>query len=427
MRFLNKSLLAATALLSLNPIAYSLPSAEKYADITVLADPDKGGLDSTMQPIFLQDDEDNTLYYAPYDQVYIKDPLGSDDQRLKFGLTYDEAGGFLSMTVRAGYSPNRVKQIQILKNQQNPNGVKNRVVPLMPISGGWTLSMSSKNTDLILGAFEQIDTVLPDVPVAMSVFIAPKAIQYIVSAYNTGASLGVNYRYTFRAVLTPFKMRASIHWTNFNLMIQNEWQIATASEVAVGGCYFGICASGKSGLQTHNTIRQLIRVGIERNYIKITYMGGGGNASEEDRYNRMIDELSKVVLAKVFKPMETSWKPIENEPAQAECKVSGVIGACHSMAITHVYNSEVTFEDRYYLYEVEAKGVVNLPAVVGSSFSYLCKDHPELFNHIRTGAQGCPVKWEKDGKGIQTTPEIGKQPVLPSRTGGTPPVSLDPL
>ncbi|MDQ3232641.1 MAG: hypothetical protein M3Q07_12550, partial [Pseudobdellovibrionaceae bacterium] len=417
MRLIYKSLLAATTLLGLASNGYSLPSAEKYADIALLADPDKGGLDPTMQPIFPQDDEDPNIFYAPYDQVYIKDPVGSADERLKFGLTYDEAGGFLSMTVRAGYSPNRVKAIQTLR------GEGKKVLPLMPISGGWTLSMSSKNTDLILGAFDQIDTVLPDTPVAMSVFIAPKAIQYIVSAYNTGASLGVNYRYNFRAVLTPFKMRASIQWTNFTAMIQNEFQMATASEAAVGGCLFGICATGKAALQTHNTVRKLLRVGIERSYVKITYLGGGGSASEEDRYNRMIDELTKVVLAKVFKPMESSWKPIDNGPVKAECKVSGVIGACFSASIAHIYNSEVTFENREYTYEIEAKGIVNLPAVVGNSFSYLCKDHPELFNHIRTGAQGCPVKWERDGKGIQTTAETGQQPVLPPKTGGTPPVT----
>jgi|GEM_PF-4186790 len=431
-----------SALLSLIPLstlvstmALALPSAEKYADITKLGDASSSQLsDETQIPIFLADHDDPNVLYAPYDQVYLKEPMGAGaDPRIKFGLAYDENGGFLSFTVRAGYSASRAAYIKRYQSEGK------QVKPLTPISGGWTLTVNSKNSNVFIGATEDPKTVLPDTPTAMSVLIGPTAIQYIVSAYKTGASLGVNYNYTFRAVLTPFKMKASIHWQNLQLFLQNESKVLTKSQFEAKATFptgpFGLFKFGtnvKASSSSAAQIRNVVKVGIERQWVKMWWRAGGGSMSEQARTDRLIDEVTKVVLSKVFKPIESKWAPIDAAaPSVPDCQtsVNGTgAAACYATGSSYVHNAEFNFEDKYYDYDITSEGIENLPGIVGSSFSYMCEDHPELFIHVRTGATGCPTKWDNDGKGIVThlQPDA-PPPVMPPVSPAAPPAaSLNP-
>jgi hypothetical protein len=388
--------------------ANALPSAEKWNDIFKIAKGNEAPVDDQLIPIFFGDTDDPNLYYAPYDRVTVFPPAGEPDQRPQFGMAYNEDGGFLSFTVRAEFSKARKDAIQ--RYQQEGK----RIAPLAPIAGGWSLTITDKNSEIFLGAVDTVQTVIPDTPAALSLWISRKAIYQVVTAYTTGASLGVNYNYTFRAVLKPMQIRANINWSSLQSFLQTESRIAVKSEAE--GCTYLCLNKGKVSLASQGQIRNVLKRAMEKQVVKIWSRSGGGDMTETERQNRLADELSKIVLAKVFKPMESNWMPVTVPEPKAECSAPGgkFFSFCGASAVNWTWNKEVTIENKEYTYDIVSEGIVNLPAVVGSSFSYMCRDHPDLFINIRTGATGCPMKWEDDDLGIQTDRELGKEPNLPN-------------
>lgn len=390
--------------------ANALPLVEKWNEVARLGMGDKAPLDDQQMPFFIRDSDDSNLYYAPYDKVTVFPPAGEPDQRPRFGMAYTEEGGFLSFTVRAEFTKERKEAIQRYQ------GMGKRVVPLTPTAGGWSLTLSDQNSEIYLGAIDSPRTVIPDTPAAMSLWIGSKSIRQIVTAYTKGANLGLNYNYTFRAALKPMQIRANINWSSLQTFFQNESKIAVKGETEE--CTYLCLNKGKVSLASQGQIRNVLKRAMEKQVVKIWSRSGAADMTETEMQNRLADELSKIVMSKVFKPMESNWMPVTVPEPIWECSAPGgkFFSSCAASAVNWAWNKEVTIENKEYTYDIVSEGIVNLPAVVGSSFSYMCRDHPDLFINIRTGAKGCPIKWEDDNLGVQTDRELGRDAVFPTFT-----------
>ncbi len=400
--------------------AFALPSAEHYGDLvaisknTAAANAEKGA------PLAFKDTDDDSQFYVPYDQLYI----AKDNQnRPMFGLVYDEAiGGKLSFAIRAGYSQDVADTIALMRTKKTEDGRPIKVSPLAPVSGRWMLAMNKEGMgEIYLGAVENKDTVLPNVPVAFDMLIKPKYLGLIVDAFRTGGGLGLNYQYTFRTVLTPFQFKASIHWKHFHSFMQDELKTMTVKEAQAKGCWgiFGTClvsGQAKATSTNYSQVRNVVRKAKTSQIIKIWWRGGDLDANAEQRTERMIDEITKLVMTQMFKPINASWQVIDTPAPSAGCstEVSGQWGggaACYANATSYVYNSDQNFEEVYYEYNFKIEKIAVMPAIVGGTLGYLCKDNPDLFYHRRLKAPGCPTEWTD--KGLLPAGSGGPQPATP--------------
>ena len=391
----------------------AMPSAEKYNDFISM----ESGTFDAEHPIFLRDHDDPNVYYAPYDEISVK-PKNSASEMPRFGLAYSTQGGLLSFTIHAQYSKPRRQAIQ--------NYIDNEKVvrPLTPISGHWALTVSKGNSDIYIGVPNYPNTVLPDIPVAMSTFLSKQAVGLVVMAYSTGASLGVNYEYKFRAVLTPMRIRASIHWHNFQKFVQNETMVKTAMASAVGGSYMALSGDAKAQVSNARQIRKITKVAMEKQIVRIWYRGEGGSMSASDLDRRLLDEVTKIIMAYQFKPVPSRWKPMEITEPEAKCEANAKAGRggffsgpsisasfCYARGTSYLYNSETSFESKAYVYKVTSEKIDNLPAAVGTSFGWMCRKYPNTFVNIQTGARGCPVKFPSSSDpNYRAETEPGTQP-----------------
>lgn len=403
--------LSLVALSSASGAALAIPSVEQYADLVTLSDGR-----STSTAIVFKDDSDSRVVYIPYDRVTLEN---GDDGRPRFGLVYDEQGGFLSFSVRATYSADRKRLVEEYKSK----GYNVRVLP--PISGGWTLSIDNGEKSFIVGMEGGVKTVLPDVPVAMSFRLKREGIAYITRAFATGSNVSLNYVYTFRGSLTPMRFRAEINWSSFqrnvqDLSIINTMNCSTSGDSSIFPDWLGGGdSSSRSCASTSSDVRSVVRAASETQSVKIWSLGGGADQ------DRLLDELTRLVLAKTFKPLASSWAPLTPMRAPLECSASGsgsFSADCAGNASTFVYNAETIWEDKTYTYDITSQGVVNLTAAVGGSLNAFCDTNAELFVHARTGAKGCPTVW--DDRGIRTSEEGGPwvAPISGNIPSVTPPV-----
>jgi hypothetical protein len=385
--------------------AAALPSIEEYADLVSVSDGRK-----TVNDLVFGDHVDPDLVYVPFDRV----ELLTEDGRPAFGLTYNTEGGMLNFSVRATYSEARKRLIQRLASDGK------RVKPLAPTSGGWSLSVFGAERAISLGIGtnsdgQSINTILPDVPVAFSMFLPKAAVAYVVNAFKTGANVALKYQYTFRGVLTPFTVRASVNWQNFSNFVQNETLVDTEGCTAEGSESFwpnflgGGSSQNKSCLNTHTDIRDVVRTAIQRQHIKIHSLSSGRDGDQ-----RMLDEITKLILSRQFKPRQSFWKPIDLPQTPVTCDVGGdgnFESSCFGMTSSYVWNREWTWEEVEQTFEITSQEVAYLPGAVGGHLNVMCERHPELFLNVDTDAQGCPTRW--DARTGISTPQNGGPPVAP--------------
>jgi hypothetical protein len=406
--------------------AAALPSAENAGFLVDVQSVKKGS------PIYLIDHEDPKKAYVPFDRIYLVD-IDENDERPQFGLTYDENGGKLGMTVRAGYSVAAARLVEQLRADDFQVG------PLMPSSGSWTLAMATPSglTNTI-GIAQKLDTVLPTSPVAIEIMLPRETIAYVVHAFRTGFGVGVNYLYNFRAVRQSFTFKASVNWTRVRSYIKEQ------NIVAEGGCtkvdanggisFLAVAASYKSCFTDTSNVRKIVQALVTRQDIKLFYTG----PTDNDRVNKMIDEVTKLVLHMNFKSeLKDSERLPDEAVPNAECDVSekapsrGVpnlpppaglsvfVGHCSKKAHRYVYDSELIYENAEYSYLIQTSDIMTFPGAVGGGFGELCVRYPTFFIKVNApqGEQfGCPTQWNTTTGVIQNPSNGGPQPVLPPPT-----------
>lgn len=397
------------AILCASAPALALPNLENTASIDPRA---------LTTAIMYEDNADHSsIIYAPYDRVEIaKDPRTGGPA---FGFVYNEQGGIMNFMVSAGYTRERRQLIQ----QARERGLT--VKPLPIIAGGWSLTIDTGDTSFFAGITQRIETVLPDVPVAMSVQLKPTAVAYVVQALTTGADIGVNYSYTFRGVLTPLNVRASVNFKSFSKF----WSESTASTYS--NCEFegdergGSSATAKACGTSPRSVQQTVRNAVEENIIKIYSMGEMGS----EKYDRQIQEVTNMILQRSFKPLTSAWQPLTpTAPPPPECTVQGngrFYSSCTTSATAYTLKTDETIEDRSVDIEISSQGVQTVPATVGFSFSYMCNSHPQLIKYaggVNRSASGCPTEWTNDGI---KTPESGGPSIAPPRPEA--PISPPPI
>ncbi|WP_437565204.1 hypothetical protein [Sorangium sp. So ce542] len=394
---ISRSALGVAGILCAAAPALALPSLENTARLESTA----------LSPATVYEDHaDLEVIYMPYDRVEIaKDPRTGGPA---FGFVYNEQGGIMNFMVSAGYSSERRRLIDEYRKKGKA------VKPLPIISGGWSLTIDSGETSFFAGVTQRVETVLPDVPVAMSIQLKPIAVAYVVHALKTGADIGMNYNYTFRGVLTPLTVRASVNFHAFSRSWSESSATARATCEDNGDVSGGNSATAKACATSTRSVMQVVRRAVEKNTIKIYSMGEVGS----ERYDRQIQEVTNMILMHSFKPLPSLWKPLEVTAPTLECSVSGsgrYHSRCAASATAYAYRSDETMEDRSVEVEIVSQGVQTVPGAVGFSFSYMCSNYPQLIRYAggaRQGGEGCPTEWTDQG--IQT-PETGGPEVAPPR------------
>ncbi|WP_437565218.1 hypothetical protein [Sorangium sp. So ce542] len=390
--------------------ARALPSVEQAGALEAVGDAKRQG-----SPIALADHERDDLFYLPFDRVFLQ-PL-DDAGRPQFGLTYDEEGGLLGLTVAAGYSEAARRLAERLRSEDKT------VVPLVPSSGQWNLTIQQKDgTSFVIGTTDRIETSLPSIPVALSASLPKAAIAYIVSSFRTGAGVGVNYTYKFRGARNAVTFRASVNWTQARSYIKTQ-QIDTSgscTSVSASGVlsWVNIGASYKACKSDISNIRKITQSLVEKQVIKIYSLG-----TATGELKNVIDTLTKLVATMTFRPtLQPSQRLPDAVPQGTECDagnprntpmVAGIqlfVGHCSVEGHNYVYDEEIQFENKEYVYTVQADEYQDYTGAVGANFGDLCVSQPQFFVNARSGAEGCPTRW--GDRGIETHLTTGPAPVL---------------
>lgn len=398
--FLSAVALAAAGGASVS--AFALPSLEDPAALAAL------GRGETPAIVF-NDDADPYVKYVPYDKVEItRDASG----RPAFSFVYNEAGGLMNFMVNATYSPERAATIADLKARGYT------VKPLAPISGGWNLTIASSDTSFFAGVTPKVETVLPDVPVALSIQLKRESVAYVVHALSTGANVGVNYTYTFRGVLTPFRMRASVNYELVNSAFKEHEQKFFKACDAGASIIGDNSANAKACHFSPTDIRTVTQNLVERQVIKIT----STSTPDTPEYARQIQEITNLITGRMFKPSATLWSANDSNVPDASvvCEAGGegaFDASCTAMAASLQRLEANQYENRSLVVEITSQGIQKAPAAVGFSLGYICEKHPELVRYTggaNPASNGCPTQWDEGGI---KTPALGAPPVAPLRPG----------
>ncbi len=409
--------------------SFALPQMDQGLVISKVQDPAKG-----TNPIFVQDSERPNKVHMVWDRVYIQ-PLNDGTGRPQFGLTYNEQGGLLGLTIAAGFSR------EAMRERDRLVGEGKEVVALQPSWGSWQFTVqNSDGTNQVLRTTSTINTALPSSPVALSLMVDATAIAYVVNAFKTGAGVGVNYIYKFRGLRPAAGVRASINWSQVRSYIktQNVGMETSCFRGSISGTYawFTGDASGKLCEQSTSNVRRITQALIENRTIKISNWTTSGPSARDYITKKVAELLTAMTFSPALSP--TTPLPDATTPVGEECTTGDArknatlpgapnlnisISYCNKRSNTYIYDEEVLFENRIYEYEILDQDISEYDGAVGTHFGDLCVSQPNFFINTRTGAQGCPTVW--DNTGIHTTSELGlPAPVV--NGGGTAPVVIGP-
>ncbi len=370
--------------------AHALPTVENYADFVEIRDGRKAT--DTSDVLMFADNENPNAFYVPYDQIELVKIPGSD--KPAFSFVFNEDGGIVTFTVRASHSAARKATIREMITQGK------QVKPLAPIGGGWMLGVVGKSVSFTVnGQPLNIQTVLPDVPVSLQLKLDKTEVGLLVQAFKTGANVSVNYVYQFRGATTPFWVHASVNWFSFRNFLQTQTLIATQhceqSQNEGGFLFWTSSANAKACGNSFSNVRDIVRTAIQNQTVRIVSLQSGTDTEE-----RTIDELTKMIISKQFKPMDLAWEAITPTPPTTSCEVGGsgsFSASCYAEANSFVWNNTTAIENISEDYYIQSQGVMTLPAAVGGSLNAFCGTNPDLFVHSRTGKTGCPTTWDDSG------------------------------
>ncbi len=379
--FLRAPLMLATLLTCAS--AHALPVLGSVADT---------GLASTASAdrIVLRDHADPRIRYLPYDEIH----LGKDQRtgRTAFRFQYTDDGGIVTALVSAGYSANA----RALRASLEAQGLDVR--PLPASTGTWVLSAYSDDHRTVVGT-PTTATILPEIPHALSIALNSEALQFLTKAFRTGASVGLNYVYSFRSAAEPRIIRARVNMLDLqtSLREQLERKASYCSWSSDATLTTSFCAS------TFEDVRSLVRTSIQQRQIRVVTIG---EVSGEELL-RQIDDLSRMVAAKLLRPIVVSGPGGVTQapkPLPARCTI-GVSedhfdAACSSEETLFLYDAATRVQNREVTIEVSSQDLLVSQGAVGASFSYMCERHPETIVYVRsdgTAVNGCPTDFSPSG------------------------------
>lgn len=371
--------------------AIAFPVFESDKSSLNISKNDFGGFSAT---IFLEDHDDSDLLYVPYDEVQIS--VNEDTERPIFNFSYGEDGGNLTFAVQASFKKSTLRKIQ----RKERDGY--RVVPLPIESGGWTISAGGGTSSVTVGRSFDISTVFPTIPFAVSIELTKAQVKYILGGFRSGTALALNYHYKFKALSQTMSFKAEVNWSNYRNFVQEETVVATASCKSKSGSagFFGIGSSSgsRSCHQTFSDLREITRVAVEDQVLKIYSVSNGGQGSKD----KAIEKLTDLIISRQFKPIDSVWEPLSAD-IRASCSAktsdSSAFGGmvslnyssakCSSSSSAYFWNEETIIEDKSFTYIVESSGTSDYNGHVGGSLNVLCEESPELFFNVDTMEEGC--------------------------------------
>lgn len=412
MKIAKQNLVKALGFASLLACASSAMALPSFDSFEQLADyqTDNGFLDTT-QVIF--DNRNPDVVYVPWDQVEI---VNDSTGRPKFGFAYTEIGGKINLVVKAGWSDDSREVIEDFLDE----GYIVRPMPV--IAGAWTIA----GYDLEAGIPRTVaraenlpnfnETVFPTSPMGLSFNLEADEVKLMVGLLQTGASLIVNYNYSFRAATPQTSFEMTIDQERVT-EIFNERVISVGRNCILrpnGGADVTSCnedgfdlvwdrdEDGNSTVNMEESsfstldVETLTRVAIEEQAVTIRDF----NMTEDERENArrlaeryiqstFFDTLAFTPVDSSFGLDEADYCKIEGHPCTTvECQGYGQALLRKSLSDIQRVTKTVT---------LESWGTQILRGHVGYALSQACTEMPDNIVYIPgDGSEfqfGCPTSW----------------------------------
>lgn len=390
--------------------AMAIPSLEDFSKLAAFQR--TNGVTDTTE--VLVDKTNPEVVYLRWDQVEI---VNSPQGKPYFGFAYTETGGRINLVVKAGYSAESKATIKRLTNQGYI------VRPLPVISGAWSVvgyDLTSGMGQTLSGGVvnnRYFETVFPTAPLGLSFSLGPDDLKLMVGLMQTGASLIVNYNYSFRAATPQSSIEMTIDQSRVETIFNERLRSMSrkCTKTSVGGDADALScnpegfelawkteADGTSRVDlqasTFSTldVENLTRTAIEDQAVTIRYMGFESEA-EKQNAQKMVE---KYISATFFQPVpfevvqganskEEDYCKIEGHPCStAECAGYGQQLFRKTLQSTERVTKSVT---------LESWGTQVLRGHVGFALSDACTRMPGSIVYVPSDGSafktGCPTNW----------------------------------
>ncbi len=389
--------------------ALAMPSLE---DFSKLAEFQKtNGITDTTE--VLVDKTNPEVVYLRWDQVEI---VNSQQGTPYFGFAYTETGGRINLVVKAGYSAESKATIKRLTNEGYI------VRPLPVISGAWSVvgyDLTSGMGQTLTGGVvnnRYFETVFPTAPVGLSFYLGPDDLKLMVGLMQTGASLIVNYNYSFRAATPQSSVEMRIDQSRVENIFNERLHVVNrkCTKVYAGGAEGTSCnkdgyklawktqPDGTSRVDldqsTFSTldVEALTRTAIESGAVTMRFMGFESEAEKANAQRLVI----QYIAATFFQP--TAFEAVEGGNAKEEdyCKIEG-----HTCSTTEcagygqqLYRKTLSSTDKVTkTVTLESWGTQILRGHVGFALSDACARMPGSIVYVPSDGTpfktGCPTSW----------------------------------
>ena len=381
--------------------------------------------------IAIPDHIDSDKFYVPMDRSYIPN---NNLETPQFSFTYDNNGGRMVVYVAAGFSE---ESYNLFKDLESDDDKDVRV--LLPNRGKWVLSAErSDGMNVTLGSLGvNNESALPWIPMGLEANFDGKAVRYVARAFGSGgATVALNYFYTFKAVETNLEFIAEINWESLRSYMTSQ-NISTYSkckntDIGFRQSWFELGYSNKACAQSFKNIRKYVADLQENQSIKII-------SSSTDDGEKLRDKLVDLVISQTFKPSKIELDSLK-APTQAmssctpqamgtinqvkaDTKVLGIsVSDCSAKVDIYVYDDQKVYEGKTVRYYIESNDIVDIKGHIPADLSGLCQSHPQLFQNVKfplddPRAPGCPTHIElgDDGSTVEIQNEFESSvPVTPS-------------
>ncbi len=401
-----------TGLALTSSLAHAIPTLE---DVRKLVEFQRknGTIDTTT---VIADNENGEVVYVPWDAVaLVNDTRGKP----MFGFAYTEMGGKINMVVKAGYSPDTKAKIKELTD----SGYVVRPVPV--IAGTWSVV----GYDLELGmnrtvtsgsvSTKYFETVFPTSPIGLSVRLNADDLKLMVGLLQTGASMVLNYSYSFRAATPKTKFEMTINQSRVDSIIEESLQRATRKCVKTpsGGADIESCnpdgfkleydvtADGSKTINYEKStfsnleIENLNRIATETQAVKVNSFGL--SALEQENARKLAEKYIQSVF---FTPVTIEGFPdnavAKGQNGQDLCKIEGhpcKTVECQGYSQSYKRRALSSNETVEKTFTMESWGTQILQGHVGFALSSICRDIPNYVVYVPGDGspikKGCPTSW----------------------------------